>query len=764
MPKQIPIGDELFGTPMEPATPPQPTIGEPPADLEEIQADSEKQALPDQEKVFRVAGRVRSKLNNLPDPTKPPLGFVPGRGFDVVFPFVKLPHLAPNLNGDWVQFGSPDLEPNRLYYGDNLQVLRTLPSNSIDLIYIDPPFFSGAEYNIIWGDTNEIRTFSDIWEGGLDTYLIWLNARLWEMRRVLKDTGSIYVHCDYHASHYIKVELDRVFGYECFRGEIIWRRTGSHGPRRMFAPVHDTLLFYSKTDAYHFCPLKRPYMRDHVERRYKSDATGRFKFTSGGNILTGAGVSSGESGRVWRGFDPSAKNRHWAVPGFLTEQMPPGFRELGVLAKLGALYEAGLIEILDGAAWPTPLRFLDNDEGQPISDIWAYEPGTEGTVFGSDKGVDHDVQWLGPTDPERMGYPTQKPEGLLKRIIASNCPTTGTVADFFCGGGVTPAVAQRLGRKWIACDSSRVAVSVTLNRLVQIGEEQSGVISNYGKAGQVQTKMNLPTPESAIPDIRVYYVGVYPMDRFKAVDQPQFDKFVRDCLAAQADNSDNAITGWRSAREPLRVGPADPDASPDAGDVKAFFEAVLSKLQPNVRTVARYVCWRISPELKGYRRKLSDYIRRNVQPRGADLDFDFLLIDSEEFRERIRQKYPDADDNEFLLKFTKEPVIAEIAATRLGPRRYSFEARDADSTNIGGYLVNCQWDFDYNRGHFAADPAYVLGRMELQGKEAKAAGHKFEAVLSAEHTFESAGTRTVACRVQDNLGAEVIRTLTIGVT
>ena len=104
------------------------------------------------------------------------LGFVPGKGYDAVFPFIRLPHLAPNLNGDWVQFGSPDLEPNRLYYGDNLQVLRTLPSNYIDLIYIYPPFFSGAEYNVIWGDTNEVRTFSDIWDGGLPTYLIWLNA------------------------------------------------------------------------------------------------------------------------------------------------------------------------------------------------------------------------------------------------------------------------------------------------------------------------------------------------------------------------------------------------------------------------------------------------------------------------------------------------------------------------------------------------------------------------------------------------------------
>ena len=115
-------------------------VGEDKGLLHQIQEESEKQAPPEQEKVFRVAKRIRSRLTNLPDPTHPPLGFVPGRGFDVVSPFIRLPELRPTLNGDWVQMGSPELQPNLLYYGDNLQVLRTLPSESIDLIYIDPPF------------------------------------------------------------------------------------------------------------------------------------------------------------------------------------------------------------------------------------------------------------------------------------------------------------------------------------------------------------------------------------------------------------------------------------------------------------------------------------------------------------------------------------------------------------------------------------------------------------------------------------------------
>ncbi len=665
-------------------------------DLETIQAESQQQALPQQEKVFRVAPRVRAKLHNLPDPTNPPLGFVPGRGYDTVFPFIKLPHLAPNLNGDWVQFGSPDLEPNRLYYGDNLQVLRTIPSNSIDLIYIDPPFFSGAEYNVIWGDTNEVRTFSDIWDGGLPTYLVWLNARLWEMRRVLKETGSIYVHCDWHASHYIKTEMDKIFGYENFVNEIVWwyynKLQGNIG---RFPSNHDIILCYSKS--------------------------GSFKFKI---VREGRAEPKKQQRRVWDAETASLKQKR---------------------------DDEGNLEY-----------YMVTD--RVVDDVWR-------------------LPYLMPADKiERIGYPTQKPLEVVQRIIEAATEPGDVVADFFCGGGAAVAAAQGLratrddqGRKrlvlagvprrWIACDSSRVAVSVTLNRLVNLGEELSGVKSNYGATGTVQHRLDLPETKAAIPDIRVNYVGVYPIDRFKAVEQAEFERFIVACLAAQLDNSEDPISGWRSAREPLRVGPADPDRAPDAKDVQAFFEAVVKKhLQPNVRTVARYVCWRTSPELTAYKRRLTEYVRRNIQPRGADLDFDFLLIDSEEFRERIRQKYPDADDNEFLLRFTKEPVVGEIAATRSGPRTYKFEARDADSTNAGGYLVNCQWDFDYQRGHFGADSAYVLGRRELKGAEANAAGHKFEAVLAAEHTFTESGARTIACRVQDNFGAEAIRTLTLEVS
>jgi len=176
-------------------------------ELSQLQKDSLAQKLPEQKVVFKtesIKSRAgRRGVHNLPDPTNPPMGLDPDKAFDSVFPFLKLPYLQPNTAEDVISFGSPDvggfldaknkkIPLNAVFFGDNLHILRALPSNCIDLIYIDPPFFSGRNYNQIWGDDNEVRTFHDIWEDGLPSYLVWLNARLWEMRRVLKNTGASF--------------------------------------------------------------------------------------------------------------------------------------------------------------------------------------------------------------------------------------------------------------------------------------------------------------------------------------------------------------------------------------------------------------------------------------------------------------------------------------------------------------------------------------------------------------------------------------------
>ena len=150
---------------------------------------------------------------------------------------------------------------NRLFFGDNLHIMRQLPSESIDLIYIDPPFFSGRNYNVIFGDKNEIRSFSDIWEGGMPGYLVWLNARLWEMKRLLKNTGSIYIHLDWHASHYVKVEMDKIFGSgginskeAGFKNEIVWCYSIGGKSGKNFGRKDDVILWYTKSSRWKFNP------------------------------------------------------------------------------------------------------------------------------------------------------------------------------------------------------------------------------------------------------------------------------------------------------------------------------------------------------------------------------------------------------------------------------------------------------------------------------------------------------------------------------
>jgi site-specific DNA-methyltransferase (adenine-specific) len=145
--------------------------------------------------------------------------------------------------------------------------------------------------------------------------------------------------------------------------------------------------------------------------------------------------------------------------------MDEGFHELGVLDKLDALYEAGLIDIEKGNAWPTPVRYLRPNSGAPVQDIWAFQPYTEGTVYGSDTGIDADVEWLGPTTPERLGYETQKPMGLLERIIRAACPAGGVILDAYCGCGTTIDVAQQLGHSWIGIDITYQSISLVLRRL-----------------------------------------------------------------------------------------------------------------------------------------------------------------------------------------------------------------------------------------------------------------------------------------------------------
>jgi adenine specific DNA methylase Mod len=368
-------------------------------------------------------------------------------------------------------------EKNKLYYGDNLDVLRRyVKDESVDLIYLDPPFNSRQDYNVLLAEKDgsqtgsRIQAFEDTWEwnieaerayeqiveqggrvadalrsfrtflGGSDmmAYLAMMAPRLVELRRVLKETGSIYLHCDPTASHYLKILMDAIFGPQFFRNEIVWKRTSAHNSAKRWGPVHDVLLFYAKGEQSTWNRVSQDYTEEYIQRFYRQeDHEGRFTLGD----LTGAGTRNGESGLPWRGVDPTAIGRHWAVPR--PEDEREIWEELSVQQRLDVLDAKGLIY------WPPRengvprfKRYLRIDRGMPAQDVIT------------------DIDPLSPHAKERMGYQTQKPEALLERIIRSSSNEGDVVLDPFCGCGTTVQVAQRLNRRWIGIDITFLAIGL----------------------------------------------------------------------------------------------------------------------------------------------------------------------------------------------------------------------------------------------------------------------------------------------------------------
>ena len=389
---------------------------------------------------------------------------------------------------------NPNWRNRTLWTGDNLEIMRGMNSESVDLIYLDPPFNSNRDYAAPIGseaagaafkDTWTLSDVDDAWHGeiadreptlyaiidaagqahgkGMKSYLIMMAVRMIEMRRLLKPTASLYLHCDPTASHYLKMLLDAVFGRGNFRSEIVWRRSNAHNKLSLqFGPIHDILLFYAKTQTFTFHPGRRPYTTSYVKKSFPySDERGTYQ----SNVLTGPGTRSGESGNRWRSYNPTPHGRHWAIPSQVRDELNPENEALSTHELLDSMDEHGFIlHPKKPTGMPRYKQYLSSSYGLLYQDIWSFQPGTQGTLWDSTDGVDEDVKWL-DNEAERVGYPTQKPLGLLSWVIQSSSKEGDTVLDPFAGCATACVAAEGLHREWVGIDLSPLAAKLVKSRL-----------------------------------------------------------------------------------------------------------------------------------------------------------------------------------------------------------------------------------------------------------------------------------------------------------
>ena len=354
---------------------------------------------------------------------------------------------------------APNWKNRTIWTGDNLHIMRGMNSEFVDLIYLDPPFNSNKSYEAPIGsqaagaafkDTWTLNDLDEAWHGelaeqepalhgiidaaglahgkGMMSYLIMMGVRLLEMRRILKDTGSIYLHCDPTAGHYLKMEMDAVFGDSRFRSEIIWKRTSAHSDtkqgRRQHGRIHDVLLYYTTGDSWTWNPIYTDYDADYVRTfyRYEEEGTGR-KYTL--DNLTGPGGAAKGNPQ----YEVMGVTRYWRYS-----------RE-----KMQELIDVGRIMQTAPGRVPRYKRYLDEMPGVPLQDIWM------------------DVAPIG-NSKERVGYPTQKPLALLDRIIQASSNPGDVVLDPFCGCATACIAAEKAERHWVGIDLSPKAADLVIQR------------------------------------------------------------------------------------------------------------------------------------------------------------------------------------------------------------------------------------------------------------------------------------------------------------
>jgi DNA modification methylase len=471
---------------------------------------------------------------------------------------------------------------NKLILGDNLEIMRNMPNESVDLVYLDPPFFSNKTYEVIWGDDGERRSFEDRFAGDIDQYIHWLKVRVRQMYRILKPTGSIFLHCDWHASHYIKSQiLDNrlLFGRNNFRNEIIWSYKRYTAVSKKFQSLHDTIFWYSKKNDYQFNEMREAYgeKSGKMDSHYKQD----------------------EDGRWYR-----MQKRKNAEP-----------------------YKVYL------------------SEGKRTGDVW-------------------ELPIINASAKERIGYPTQKPEELLRRIIECCTKEGDIVLDPFVGGGTTVAVADRLNRRWIGIDQSVMAVKVTDLRLKK---RQNELFS---------------TPYEVI-------IPTYDLSKLEQEDGKNFEIFIVEKFGGISNlkgGKDYGIDGHTEYGTPIQV----------KKWKKPVGRATLDEFLTAIQRDDKY---------------LFEKNKKEGQVCGFIIGFEFS-------RDIINEvaKLKNNENTIIELKYIRDIIPYEnppkvmLTAKELEDYKYRFEAEAESKSGIDFY----SWDFSHDEKEFKVDVV-----MDKEGKQEK---------------------------------------------
>jgi adenine-specific DNA-methyltransferase len=623
--------------------------------------------------------------------------------------------------------GRPTEWRNRLIWGDKKYVLPSLLgefAGKINLIYIDPPFDTSQDFSFTatlpshTGDKNvatftkepsiiEQKAYRDTWGvskedrergvGQLDRYLKWFYETAQLLHELLAETGSMYVHLDWHVSHYAKAILDEVFGADRFQNEIIWQRTGAHNDPRRFGNIAESIFFYAKTDAYTWNVQYTPYSDDYIQERFRS-------------------IEEGTGRRFWLNTLTAPAHGRPPKPAkfFGKSRMPPaGTMWRFTQDKILELEKQNRIVVTD-SGMPYIKQYLDESPGRPLQSIWTDVP-------------------MSKSGFERTGYATQKPEGLLERIINTSSNEDDLVLDCFSGSGTTAAVAEKLNRRWVTCDLGRFSIHTSRKRLLSTPNVRPFAVQNLGKYER-----------------QAWQVAQFQTGGETALEQQRhreaaYRKFILDLYHATPINGYTWMHGLKSGRM-VHVGAV--DAPVTLSDVKAIareaWKAASSGGEAR-KTAADILGWDFAFELNETARQVAAESRVDVAfrkiPREVLEKKAVEQGDVKFFELGALSVEPKQKGRELTLKLTDFviPIDDVPEETRKAIKHWS--------QMIDYWAVD--WDFRDDTFHNQWQSYRTRQEPEME--------------LSAKREYEAPGSYKVVVKVIDILGNDTTKTLDIQV-